>query len=841
MKHLIVAALLLSLAPAASGADPVRKLRLRVETKEGTTRWQQEAREKLFALMMGGKKPQAVPAAPRVLRRIEVPRSGYVLEELSLQSLPDRRLHAWLAVPRKPTGRVGAVLALHGHGGTGEQVVRGQGLYWYGRALAEMGYVVIAPDIGSHDLQHAGWSLMGERVWDALCCLDYVVTRPEVDPNRLAVAGLSLGGETTMYVAALDERIKAACSSGWLTNVANMKHGHCPCWNFRGLEEHFDFADVFACVAPRPLVCEIGEKERAPGGFPVEVARKAFDEVQQGYRVLGAEKRVYLDIHPEGHVFHGAHFWGPLREALGTPPPWRSETADTREALRRGEIARRAFSRALGVYDGWWAKRDRESGLFLRRLDQPVWAPQDNAADMLPFLFLTAHYLAPERLPDLRQVLQKEKELTTRLDALPDWYSLRDRRFVYEKIDVSRLIFNASEYCKDGLIPMTEVMGRGPWTERMLELIEAIFKHAPVASAFGALPADDTEVNGNMLQVLSRVYAMTREKKYLQWAERIGDAYCLEVLPKNGGLPPHRWDFQNHRPAADVLSLNDHGNELIGGLAELFTVTKAFHPEKAEQYRQPLQAMFRHLLEKGRNEDGLWFGRLRASTGEVLDRSTPDTWGYALAGTTTFARASDDAELLKAAPQALRRIDRPRYLDWHGADAYADSIEGALLLLNRFPEPEGFGWLEKVLPLFFGKQQDDGVVEGWYGDGNYARTALMVGLYYTQGTMCRPWRSDLCFGTVREGKGLRIAVSAEKAWQGKLVFDPQRHRLHLKLPVNYPRLNEFPEWFTFDPAQQYQVRVGAEKEVLLSGADLARGLSLEVPGGGTVIVQVTPR
>jgi len=39
-------------------------------------------------------------------------------------------------------------------------------------------------------------------------------SRPDVDTNRLAVAGFRSGGETTMYVAALDERLKLACSSG---------------------------------------------------------------------------------------------------------------------------------------------------------------------------------------------------------------------------------------------------------------------------------------------------------------------------------------------------------------------------------------------------------------------------------------------------------------------------------------------------------------------------------------------------------------------------------------------------------------------------------------------------
>jgi dienelactone hydrolase len=197
------------------------------------------------------------------------------------------------------------VLALHGHSGSGEEVIRGRGLYWYGRALAELGCVVIAPDIGQHTLAQTNWTLMGERTWDALRCVDYLASRPEVDVNRLAVVGLSLGGETAMYVAALDERLQLACSSGWLTTVANMKQGHCPCWNFPGLEAHFDFADIFACTAPRTLILELGEQERAPGGFPVDLGRAAFAEIRRAYQVLGASDRTQLEVHPGGHVFSG--------------------------------------------------------------------------------------------------------------------------------------------------------------------------------------------------------------------------------------------------------------------------------------------------------------------------------------------------------------------------------------------------------------------------------------------------------------------------------------------------------------------------------------------------------
>jgi hypothetical protein len=759
-----------------------------------------------------------------------------------------------MAVPKERKGKVGAVLALHGHGGTGSQIVRGESLYWYGRALAEMGYVVISPDIGQHELQHTNWTLMGERVWDALRCVDYLETRPEVDKQRMAVAGLSLGGETTMYVAAMDTRLKAVDSSGWLTTIDNMKRGHCPCWNFPGLEEHFDFADIFACVAPRPLVLEIGEKERAPGGFPVEIARKAFEETKPAYRVFRAENQLLLDIHPGGHVFRGAQFWNPLKETIGTPWPWlqrgsgilperdgRDARPTTNELLRRGEIARRCFNRALLLVDGWWATRDSVTGLFPRRVDQSVWAPQDNAADMFPFLSITAYFLAPERLDEILQIIPKEKKLTDRLGVMPDWYSITNRAFVYTNADLPRLTFNAAEYCKDGLIPMTEVMGRGPWVDRMIELTDAIFERAVVRSDHGLLPADDTEVNGDILQTLARLYSMTREAKYLEWAERIGDAYCFEVLPKNGGLPAYRWDFTRHEVLKDSLNMNDHGNELIGGLAELYVVAKASHAEKAERYREPLRAMFNRLLDKARNEDGLWFNLIKSSTGEPLNPETPDTWGYALSATATFALATDDERLLDSVKATLRNINKPRYLDWNGADAYADSIEGATYLLNRFPTREAFAWLENVLPIFLGKQRDDGIVEGWYGDGNYARTALLAARYYTQGTIASPWRSDLRLGAMRDGEVLTVEVSAEADWEGRIVLDQPRHQLILRLPSNYLRLNEWSEWFTVEANRSYQAKIDGSKTRTMTGAELAQGLPLQVKKGKVRRIELTAK
>ena len=183
---LIVMGVTLVAGCASEGAETIRSSRFKADSPGQAAAWQRSAREKLFALMMGGREPDRCALDVKVLRRVEVPGSAYVLEEITLQTMPDRRVHAWLARPVQPKGRVGAVLALHGHGGTGEEIVRGRSLYWYGRAMVEMGYVVISPDIGQHELQHTNWTLMGERTWDALRCVDYVVTLPEVDTNRLA-------------------------------------------------------------------------------------------------------------------------------------------------------------------------------------------------------------------------------------------------------------------------------------------------------------------------------------------------------------------------------------------------------------------------------------------------------------------------------------------------------------------------------------------------------------------------------------------------------------------------------------------------------------------------------
>ena len=60
---------------------------------------------------------------------------------------------------------------------------------------------------------------------------------------------------------------------------------------------------------------------------------------------------------------------------------------------------------------------------------------------------------------------------------------------------------------------------------------------------------------------------------------------------------------------------------------------------------------------------------------------------------------------------------------------------------------------------------------------------------------------------------------------------------YFNMPVNYPRLNEFPEWFMVEPDRLYQVRVGNDAMIRL-GSELIRGIDVSVGDEATVLIQV---
>lgn len=99
-------------ASPSQAADPASALPFHANSPVEAQAWQRAAREKLFAPMMGGQEPARGPLDLKVRRRIDVPAAGYRLEELTLQTLPDRRAHLWLARPLQPKGSLDYVASL---------------------------------------------------------------------------------------------------------------------------------------------------------------------------------------------------------------------------------------------------------------------------------------------------------------------------------------------------------------------------------------------------------------------------------------------------------------------------------------------------------------------------------------------------------------------------------------------------------------------------------------------------------------------------------------------------------------------------------------------------------
>lgn len=132
----------------------------------------------------------------------------------------------------------------------------------------------------------------------------------------------------------------------------------------------------------------------------------------------------------------------------------------------------------------------------------------------------------------------------------------------------------------------------------------------------------------------------------------------------------------------------------------------------------------------------------------------------------------------------------------------------------------------------FSIQKDNGIVEGWHGDGNFARTAIMYSLWKTKGLTINPWREDIVFGAVEKDDKLWVTLQSDSQWEGKLIFDKPRYKENLNMPIDYPRINQFPEWFTAHKNEKYTVHdLTAGNTNRYSGKDLQNGLEIELKPG----------
>ena len=503
------------------------------------------------------------------------------------------------------------------------------------------------------------------------------------------------------------------------------------------------------------------------------------------------------------------------------------------QAHKNGKQATEGFERSLRFVNGWLAKTDSITGLIPSNLTKKtdVWEPHNAAADNYAFMVLTAFLLDRELYHgELFEMLKTEKEITSRVKSLPDTYSFSKQDFLKDEINPGDIIFGTSEYIKDGLIPLNEYVGKSPWQDRMMEMLDDLLEYMDNPKELELIferTASVEEVNGEMLQTLSRIYWMTGKEKYLDYAIQIGDYYLLGARDLS---------------QMEYLRIRDHGCEIVGGLSELYVTLHFTSPEKKNQYQSALYRLLDRILEIGRNEDGLFYNAVNPKTGEVVDSKIVDNWGYVFNAYYSVWLVDKNEKYRQAVLDGFKKLNENyRNYAWEGTshDGYADALESGINLYNREPLPELKDWVDSEMQVMFDMQQNDGIIGGWHGDGNFARTAIMYSLWKTQGATIQPWRNDVVLGASTNGNETCFVLTAEDDWEGKLFFDTPRHKTILNLPLDYPRINQFPEWFTIKAGEEYRIMSPQKKYAgTYSAKELSEGVPVALKAGQELILVV---
>jgi len=312
------------------------------ETKADWERWREQFSAKLLELC--GEWPQPAPGGLNAETIYSCDEGDFVREKVVIDTEQHFSVPAYVLIPkdrrRARNGKLPAILCLHGHGPYGKEPVAGvidpnrpelaahtaSMNYDYGAEMAREGYLTMSPDsrvfgeLGDGGNPYPGRdacnvhfirglllgvNLLTLNIWDMMKCLDYLQSRPDADGKRIGAMGLSWGGTRTAFLAALDERVKAADIICYLTqfeHFAIREANFCGSQFLPHLFRYGDVADVAGLIAPRSLLVESGVYDTC---FPVEPVLRAHEHLRRVYRAAGAENRLHIDLFIGGHQFHG--------------------------------------------------------------------------------------------------------------------------------------------------------------------------------------------------------------------------------------------------------------------------------------------------------------------------------------------------------------------------------------------------------------------------------------------------------------------------------------------------------------------------------------------------------
>ncbi len=321
--------------------------------------FKQAGREKVFEAF--AYRPAKVDPKPEVIERTEL--ADYTREKVLFSTSPQFRVPAYVLIPKGLKKPAPAIVDLHSHGGMfvfGKEKVIDFGKNhpvmtdyhernYDGRptatAFVRRGYVVIVIDAfmfgerrvmmdadaktgwdrtkyTAADVQQlnakcrakestvvkgltlAGLTWPGIVTWDDIRTVDYLVSRPEVDPKRIGCLGVSMGGHRTLYLAGLDDRIAAACVTGFMSTVRPMVKAHLDTHSFVHFVPHLhrwlDLPDVVSLAAPRALLVQQCSRD---GLFPLAGMKESVEVIAKVYEKAGSKEQFTGRFYDVPHKF----------------------------------------------------------------------------------------------------------------------------------------------------------------------------------------------------------------------------------------------------------------------------------------------------------------------------------------------------------------------------------------------------------------------------------------------------------------------------------------------------------------------------------------------------------
>jgi hypothetical protein len=242
---------------------------------------------------------------------------GYTVKNIVFQTRPGVFATANLYIP-EGKGPFPGVINMLGHWRKGK--IDATGPQAVGHSLASSGYVCLTVDpwgagerttthgdfeyhganLGA-SLMNIGESLLGVQVSDNMRGVDLLCSLPQVDPKKIGATGASGGGNQTMWLSAVDERVKASVP---VVSVGSFEsyimRSNCIC---ELLVDGFTFTEEsgILVLANAPMMIN-HSKDDNPTFFPSEMLR-SYSNAKKAFAAAGVENNISYTIVDQPHGY----------------------------------------------------------------------------------------------------------------------------------------------------------------------------------------------------------------------------------------------------------------------------------------------------------------------------------------------------------------------------------------------------------------------------------------------------------------------------------------------------------------------------------------------------------